>query len=112
VGALILSVMPELFRDLVNWVQPWVMDNVTFVSRDILRNVLDASTLRMLVFGLALILVMRFRPEGLWPSDRRRAELHDADPEAEPMAAALSTAVHAPASEASIELPIKQADKA
>ena len=111
-GALILSVMPELFRDLVNWVQPWVMDNVTFISRDILRNVLDASTLRMLVFGLALILVMRFRPEGLWPSDRRRAELHDADPEAEPVPAALGTAGHAPASEASFELPIKEADKA
>jgi len=111
-GALILSVMPELFRDLVNWVQPWVMDNVTFISRDILRNVLDASTLRMLVFGLALILVMRFRPEGLWPSSRRRAELHDDDPEAEPAPAVLSTTINGPASEASFELPIKQADKA
>jgi branched-chain amino acid transport system permease protein len=109
-GALILSVMPELFRDLVNWVQPWVMDNVTFISRDILRNVLDASTLRMLVFGLALILVMRFRPEGLWPSDRRRAELHDGDPEPAPEEAA--TAVQAPSSEASFDLPIKEADKA
>ncbi|MGE8064396.1 ABC transporter permease subunit [Pseudomonas sp. NPDC089569] len=83
-GALILSIMPEVFRDLVNWVQPFVMDNVTFISREVLRNILDASTLRMLVFGLALILVMRFRPEGLWPSSRRRAELHDE--ESEPVA--------------------------
>lgn len=111
-GALILSVMPELFRDLVNWIQPWVMDNVTFISRDILRNVLDASTLRMLVFGLALILVMRFRPEGLWPSNRRRAELHDGDPEPARPGAALATTVHSPASEASFDLPIKEADKA
>jgi len=80
-GALILSIMPEVFRDLVNWAQPFVLDNVTFISRDVLRNVLDASTLRMLVFGLALILVMRFRPEGLWPSQRRRAELHELDAE-------------------------------
>jgi branched-chain amino acid transport system permease protein len=80
-GALILSIMPEVFRDLVNWVQPFVMDNVTFISREVLRNILDASTLRMLVFGLALILVMRFRPEGLWPSSRRRAELHEAESE-------------------------------
>ena len=80
-GALILSVMPEIFRDLVNWLQPIAMDNITFISRETLRNILDASTLRMLVFGLALILVMRFRPEGLWPSSRRRAELHDSDPE-------------------------------
>jgi len=80
-GALILSIMPEVFRDLVNWVQPLVMDNVTFISREVLRNILDASTLRMLVFGLALILVMRFRPEGLWPSNRRRAELHEDESE-------------------------------
>ncbi|TNB81479.1 ABC transporter ATP-binding protein [Pseudomonas sp. Fig-3] len=80
-GALILSIMPEMFRDLVNWVQPFVMDNVTFISREVLRNILDASTLRMLVFGLALILVMRFRPEGLWPSSRRRAELREEESE-------------------------------
>ena len=108
-GALILSVMPEVFRDLVNWIQPFVMDNVTFVSREVLRNVLDASTLRMLVFGLALILVMRYRPEGLWPSNRRRAELHDGDPEPTPAATALSTTV--PASTPAFEHPAQQADK-
>lgn len=108
-GALILSVMPEVFRDLVNWVQPFVMDNVTFVSREVLRNVLDASTLRMLVFGLALILVMRYRPEGLWPSNRRRAELHDGDPEPTPAATALSTTV--PASTPAFDHPAQQADK-
>ena len=78
-GAVILSIMPELFRDLVNWVQPIIMENVTFVSQDFLRNALDASTLRMLVFGFALVLVMRYRPEGLWPSTRRRQELHDSE---------------------------------
>ena len=108
-GALILSVMPEVFRDLVNWIQPFVMDNVTFVSREVLRNVLDASTLRMLVFGLALILVMRYRPEGLWPSNRRRAELHDGDPEPTPAATALSTTV--PASTPAFDHPAQQADK-
>ncbi len=108
-GALILSVMPEVFRDLVNWIQPFVMDNVTFVSREVLRNVLDASTLRMLVFGLALILVMRYRPEGLWPSNRRRAELHDGDPEPIPAATALSTTV--PASTPAFDHPAQQADK-
>ncbi|UVJ46250.1 ABC transporter ATP-binding protein [Pseudomonas sp. LS1212] len=94
-GALILSIMPEVFRDLVNWVQPFVLDNVTFISREVLRNILDASTLRMLVFGLALILVMRFRPEGLWPSNRRRAELHEDDSEPGATENALdSTAAH------------------
>jgi branched-chain amino acid transport system permease protein len=31
---------------------------------------------RLMVFGLALILMMRFRPEGLIPSSRVRRELH------------------------------------
>lgn len=90
-GALILSIMPEMFRDLVNAIQPFMLEHVTFLSRDALLNILDASTLRMLVFGLALILVMRFRPEGLWPSNRRRAELHDSDPEPVVEEAALNT---------------------
>ena len=42
------------------------------------------SEYRLLLFGLTLILVMRFRPEGLLPSRRRRMELHaedDGDPD-------------------------------
>lgn len=109
-GALILSIMPEVFRDLVNWAQPFVMDHVTFIGRDVLRNILDASTLRMLVFGLALILVMRFRPEGLWPSQRRRAELHDVDPEpVVPEIVLDSTATHLEATPQ--DLMFKEADK-
>ena len=34
------------------------------------------SNWRWLIFGLALVLMMRFRPEGLWPSSRVKAELH------------------------------------
>ncbi|MEA3076167.1 MAG: branched-chain amino acid transport system permease protein [Actinomycetota bacterium] len=34
---------------------------------------------RLLLFGLALILMMRFRPEGIVPSRRRQRELHDED---------------------------------
>ena len=40
-------------------------------------NVLASFTnWRWLVFGLALVLMMRLRPEGLWPSSRVKAELH------------------------------------
>ncbi|MDQ3898436.1 MAG: branched-chain amino acid ABC transporter permease, partial [Actinomycetota bacterium] len=39
---------------------------------------------RLLLFGAALILVMRFRPEGLVPSRRRRRELHEESPEGVP----------------------------
>lgn len=37
---------------------------------------LQFSNWRWLIFGTALILMMRFRPEGLWPSKRLQAELH------------------------------------
>jgi branched-chain amino acid transport system permease protein len=42
----------------------------------------DLSDIRFLLFGLALVLIMRFRPEGLLPSARRRRELHAAGEEA------------------------------
>jgi len=35
--------------------------------------------IRLLMFGLALVLMMRFRPEGIVPSRRRQRELHDED---------------------------------
>ena len=38
-----------------------------------------------LLFGLALVLMMLFRPEGLFPSQRRRLELHIADEIAGPI---------------------------
>ena len=41
------------------------------------NNVLASFTnWRWLIFGLALVLMMRLRPEGLWPSSRVKAELH------------------------------------
>jgi branched-chain amino acid transport system permease protein len=33
---------------------------------------IDPEALRMLLFGLALILVMLVRPTGLWPAPKRR----------------------------------------
>jgi branched-chain amino acid transport system permease protein len=42
------------------------------------RMIIDPENARMLMFGLALIVVMLVRPEGLWPSKRRKAEFHDA----------------------------------
>jgi branched-chain amino acid transport system permease protein len=38
---------------------------------------LTFSNWRWLIFGIALILMMRKRPEGLWPSKRMREELHE-----------------------------------
>ena len=43
-------------------------------------RLLSFSSWRLMIFGLALILVMRFRPEGLWPSLRLQHELHEKKP--------------------------------
>jgi len=46
----------------------------------ILQNI-DFVKYQYLLFGIALVLMMLFRPEGLFPSQRRRAELHAAEEE-------------------------------
>jgi branched-chain amino acid transport system permease protein len=48
-GAAIITLVPEIFRGFEDY--------------------------RFFVFGLALIVVMAFRPQGLLPSKRRKAEL-------------------------------------
>ncbi|SFN70408.1 branched-chain amino acid transport system permease protein [Formivibrio citricus] len=67
-GAIIVSITPEVLRDVINPLQMAVVG----------RKVVDPETLRMLIFGAAMIIVMLVRPEGLWPSKRRRAELRPA----------------------------------
>jgi branched-chain amino acid transport system permease protein len=65
-GALLLSVMPEILRALVVPLQQAVFGDV----------ILDPEGIRMLMFGFAMVLVMIFRPAGLWPSATRRRELN------------------------------------
>ncbi len=43
----------------------------------------DVSHARSLILGLALVILMLVRPEGLFPSARRRAELHAAEESAD-----------------------------
>ncbi|NYT37056.1 ABC transporter ATP-binding protein [Allopusillimonas soli] len=64
-GALILSVFPEILRAIVVPVQQTIFGDV----------LLDPEGIRMLLFGFALVLVMIFRPAGLWPSATRKREL-------------------------------------
>ena len=67
-GAVLLTVLPEALRYGVEPLQKLLFG----------RMLVDPESLRMLVFGLALVLVMRFRPAGLWPSPERRRELSEA----------------------------------
>ncbi|EXI75243.1 MAG TPA: ABC transporter ATP-binding protein [Candidatus Accumulibacter sp.] len=67
-GAILLTGLPEALRYGIEPLQKAVFG----------RMIIDPESLRMLVFGLALVLVMRFRPAGLWPSSLRRRELSEA----------------------------------
>jgi branched-chain amino acid transport system permease protein len=63
-GAVLLVVLPEALR----YLGP--LQQLLFG-----RVLADPADLRLLIFGLALILVMQLRPSGLWPSALRRREL-------------------------------------
>ncbi len=63
-GALLLTALPEALRYAAPLQKNWLGE--VYV---------DPSDLRMLLFGLALVLMMLFRPAGLWPSTTRRREL-------------------------------------
>lgn len=64
-GAVLLTVLPEVLRYGVGPIQQFFFGKV----------LVDPESLRMLIFGLALVLVMRLKPAGLWPSPDRRREL-------------------------------------
>ena len=64
-GALLLSFVPEILRWTVTPVQEALFG----------RMLVEPEVIRMLLFGLALVLVMLFRPAGLLPSAVRRREL-------------------------------------
>lgn len=66
-GAVLLSILPEVLRYSIGPLQMAVFG----------KMLLDPESLRMLVFGLALVLVMRFKPAGLWPSPERKRELQE-----------------------------------
>ena len=57
-GAILLSMFPELLRHTVVPVQTFLFGHV----------VIDAEVLRMMLYGLAMVIIMLYRPKGLWPA--------------------------------------------
>jgi branched-chain amino acid transport system permease protein len=64
VGGVLLTLLPEIFRHGAGPLQTALFGKI----------ILDPEALRMLLFGLALVVVMLYRPAGLLPSTRRRRE--------------------------------------
>jgi branched-chain amino acid transport system permease protein len=69
-GALLLSFVPEILRWTVTPLQELLFG----------RLLIEPEVIRMLLFGLALVLVMLYRPAGLLPSAVRRRELEKRAP--------------------------------
>jgi len=66
IGAILLTTLPEALRYAGPLQQRWLGEVY-----------IDPSDLRMLLFGLALVLMMLLRPAGLWPSQTRQRELSE-----------------------------------
>ncbi len=69
-GAVLLSFVPEVLRYTVGPVQQALFG----------RMIIEPEVIRMLLFGLALVLMMLFRPAGILPSALRKRELERARP--------------------------------
>jgi branched-chain amino acid transport system permease protein len=63
-GAVLLSFVPEILRWTVEPAQRALFG----------RMLIEPEVIRMLIFGLALVLAMLFRPAGLLPSAVRKRE--------------------------------------
>jgi branched-chain amino acid transport system permease protein len=57
-GAVLLAMFPEVLRHTVVPVQTFLFGHV----------IVDAEVLRMMLYGLAMVLIMLYRPKGLWPA--------------------------------------------
>ncbi len=64
-GAILLSFVPEILRYTVEPLQKMIFG----------RSIIDPEVIRMLLFGIAMVVMMLFRPAGLWPSPVRKREL-------------------------------------
>lgn len=61
-GAIVLAVFPEILRGVAEPVQKFLFGHV----------IVDVEVIRQLIYGLALILIMLYRPGGIWQKESTR----------------------------------------
>ncbi len=69
-GAVLLALFPEFLRHTVVPVQEQLFGRV----------IVDAEVLRMGLYGLAMIVIMLYRPKGLWPAPEHGVSPSEASP--------------------------------
>jgi branched-chain amino acid transport system permease protein len=60
-GGVLLAALPEVLRHVVEPAQQALFGKI----------VIEAEVLRQLLYGLAMVVIMLYRPAGLWPSPRK-----------------------------------------
>jgi branched-chain amino acid transport system permease protein len=76
-GVLLLLGFDNIISPEINsWVQSWLHGGADVARSQFMERLLSFSSWRLMIFGLALVVMMRFRPEGLFPSARMQHELH------------------------------------
>jgi branched-chain amino acid transport system permease protein len=81
VGAVVMGIFNFIVTDAAT---SWIRAFGTFIQVPGLTPLLqavDLSSSKLLLFGLALVLLMAIRPQGLFPSMQRRSELLESDPQ-------------------------------
>lgn len=63
-GAVLLAGFPEMLRQVVTPVQEFLFGAV----------LVDAEIIRSLIYGFTMVLVMLYRPKGLWPQQKGRPD--------------------------------------
>jgi branched-chain amino acid transport system permease protein len=78
IGALIIGSFDRILADALNTPLHWLGERITWEPLSWLGEFMVEHSVtqdRFLIFGLALVLIMLLRPGGLFPSQRRAAEM-------------------------------------
>lgn len=81
-GAIFIDATPEIIRhSFSDWLPSIFGANFYANWPQFLQNFfLEFDRYRLLIFGILIVLMMIFRPEGIIPNRRRQRELHETDP--------------------------------
>ena len=64
-GAILLSIFPEFLRSTMGPLQDFLFGH----------SIVDTEVIRQLLYGLAMIVIMLYRSEGLWPSPKHEDKI-------------------------------------
>ncbi len=75
-GAVLLAALPEVLRHGLPPFREFVLNNIVLPLSGgadgylvtFIKNLLEPEVFRFLIFGLAMVIIMLYRPKGLWPA--------------------------------------------